>query len=54
MKFDLFYIIKHGDSDGEGTYEAGPFKSWDAAWNAKKKLEDSYKYDVYSQTIEVN
>lgn len=53
MKFDLFYIIKHSDK-GWGIYEAGPFKSWDAAWNAKKKLEDSYKYDVYSQTIEVN
>lgn len=53
MKFDLFYIIDHSRHDNEtGVYEAGPFKSWNAAWEAKKQLDENWRYDVYSQTIE--
>lgn len=53
MKIDLFYIIKHGEVDDIGTYEAGPFKSWNAAWEARKQLDESWRYDVYLNTIEV-
>lgn len=54
MQIDLFYIIKDIDHyTGTGTYEAGPFKTWEAAWEAKKQLDESWLYDVFSQTIEV-
>lgn len=53
MNVELFYIIKHGEVNGTGTYEAGPFKSWNTAWEAKKQLDESWRYDVYTQTIEV-
>lgn len=53
MQFDLYYIVKHGEYDGHGIYEAGPFKTWDAAWEARKQLNESWQYDVFAQTIEV-
>ena len=61
MKLELFYVVRpySGRTDRVGRTSdcelvAGPFKSWNSAFEVKKDQLFSDKYEVVKQTIEVD
>lgn len=61
MKLELFYVVRPytGSNDRIGRsadcdYVAGPFKSWNSAFEVKRDQVFSDNYVVVKQTIEVD
>ena len=60
MKLELFYVVRPYSSSNDRVgrsadcdYFAGPFKSWNQAFDVKRDQVFSDNYDVVKQVVEV-